>query len=428
MRVVQKLGGALLRALLVGATIGAAAPASAQMGPGDMAGVTPGTTLGGVVTQWTMIADRLGRGNVNWRTQAVMHIAMHDALNAAEPRYARWAPPAAAEPPAAGAAPLVAMAAAAYQVLLARHPEHAPAEADPVFRAALAAAPSGDAADAGIRLGAAIGLAVAARYAASAGLPQQFPQGTAPGRWRPTPPLFQTGLVAPARPFTMESAAEVKGPPPPPLGSPRYIAEVEEVRRLGGRISQQRTAEQREATFFWASQSSQRGFVHLAVALMAARPLPGGAWDEARAMSQLTAALADAYMVSWEEKRYFAFWRPVTAINEGSEGVPADPGWEALLPTPPHPDYPSGHSADCSTGARVLERIFGADLGPIEYPAVGTDPPVMRRFASLAAAATECGDSRIWAGAHFRAASEEGLRLGAAIAGRAVASVPPLPR
>ena len=98
----------------------------------------------------------------------------------------------------------------------------------------------------------------------------------------------------------------MKGPPPP-LGSPRYIAEVEEVRRLGGTISQQRTAEQREAAFFWASQSSQRGFVHLAVALMAARPLSGGAWDEARAMSQLTAALANAYMVSWEEKRYFAF-------------------------------------------------------------------------------------------------------------------------
>ena len=86
-----------------------------------------------------------------------MHIAMHDALNAAEPRFARWAPAAPDEPPADGASPLVAMAAAAYQVLLARHQEDAAEEADPLFRAALAAEPAGAAVDAAIRLGAAIG-------------------------------------------------------------------------------------------------------------------------------------------------------------------------------------------------------------------------------------------------------------------------------
>jgi len=44
---------------------------------------------GDPVTQWTLIADFYGRGNANWRTLAIMHRAMHDALNAAHPVYAR---------------------------------------------------------------------------------------------------------------------------------------------------------------------------------------------------------------------------------------------------------------------------------------------------------------------------------------------------
>ncbi len=405
-------------------------PAAAQMGPGDMAAAaaTAETLPGGAVTRWSLAADRLGRGAANWRTQAIMHKAMHDALNAAEPRYARWAPPAADEPPAAGAAPLVAMAAAAYQVLLARHPEQAPAEADRLFRAALGEAAPGPALDAGIQLGASIALAAVERYAPPAGLPRPFPVGTAPGQWRATPPFNQVALVGSDKPLLFEGVgeAELRGPPPPRLDEDRYRADLEEVRRLGGAVSAERTEDQRSAAYFWAYQSSQRGFVHLAATLMAERPRPGGAWDEARAMSQLTAALADSFVMAWEEKRHFAFWRPVTAINEGSPGVVADPRWEALIPTPPHPDYPSGHSADCSTGARVLEGVFGTAAAPFDYPAAGANPPASRRFATFADAADECGDSRVWAGAHFRFASDEGLRIGTVVAAKALKSVPPL--
>lgn len=45
------------------------------------------------VTDWTLLADRLGQGAANWRTLAVMHQAMHDALNAVLPVHARWALP-----------------------------------------------------------------------------------------------------------------------------------------------------------------------------------------------------------------------------------------------------------------------------------------------------------------------------------------------
>ena len=158
-----------------------APPASAQMLRHGGEAPPPPLATGTPVGRWSVAADRLGRGAANWRSMAVMHIAMHDALNAAEPRFARWAPAAPDEPPPDGASPLVAMAAAAYQVLLARHQEDAAEEADPLFRAALAAEPAGPAVDAGIRLGAAIGLAAAARHPAPATLPAAVPGGARPG-------------------------------------------------------------------------------------------------------------------------------------------------------------------------------------------------------------------------------------------------------
>jgi PAP2 superfamily len=405
-----------------------APPASAQMLRHGGEAPPPPPATGTPVGRWSVAADRLGRGAANWRSMAVMHIAMHDALNAAEPRFARWAPAAPDEPPADGASPLVAMAAAAYQVLLARHQEDAAEEADPLFRAALAAEPAGPAVDAAIRLGAAIGLAAAARHPAPATLPQPFPEGHGPGQWRPTPPFLMNGLVGDAKPLLFESAADVRGPPPPPLGSPRSVADAEEVRRLGGARSAERTAEQSEAARFWAYQSSQRNFVHLAVNLLQERPLAGGNWAEARLMSQLAAALADSFVLAWNEKRHWAWWRPVTALNLGSEGVPADPAWRPLFGTPPHPDYPSGHATDCATGAQVLEGVFGPPGGTAAYTAIDLRTPVTRRFPTFAAISVECAESRIWAGAHFRAANEEGRRLGAAIARRALASVPALAR
>ncbi len=48
-----------------------------------------------------------------------------------------------------------------------------------------------------------------------------------------------------------------------------------------------------------------------------------------------------------------------------------------------------------------------------------------RSFPSLAAAADNCAMSRIWAGAHFRAADDEAARLAGLIVRQAVAAVPP---
>ncbi len=64
--------------------------------------------------------------------------------------------------------------------------------------------------------------------------------------------------------------------------------------------------------------------------------------------------------------------------------------------------------------------------GTVAYAAIDLRPPATRRFATFGALSSGCAESRIWAGAHFHAANEEGQRIGAQVARQALESVPPL--
>ena len=397
------------------------------------------------VTEWTLEADRLGQGGANWHTLAIMHMAMHDAANAAEPRYARFAPAEPGEPAGAGASVEAAIAGAAAQVLVDLHPRQARGIAA-VFQLAMRFLPRVPEVTAGLALGEAIGRAAVRRRAGDGyGRIHAFAGREGDGQWRPTPLTLETSNTTAARPFLFASRTDPAAVPPPVLGSARYLSDVAEVREMGGRQSTERTPAQTYAATYWAYQSSQRGFVRLAVSLLDAEPRSGGLLEHARIMAQLTAAMADSAIMVWAAKERFSFWRPVTVIRTGGFGVVADPTWLPFIETPPHPEYPSGHASDCFTGAGVLTAVFGGGFGPIDYAAqsgmpqaetaaigmgqhaqVGELTEVTRRFPTVQAAAQECSLARIWAGAHFRSADEEAERLARAIVARALASAPPL--
>lgn len=405
------------------------------------------------VTEWTLLADRLGRGYANWRTLAIMHMAMHDAANAVTPTYARWSPPLPGEPPAAGADVQAAMAAAAHAVVLRLHPDRR-AEADEILVRALGRSADGAGEEAGIRLGGFIGAAATdARMTDGWAPAYKFPVSDEPGRWRPTPPPYAIGRTTKSRPYLFATVAEVLAdvPPPPPLGSEAYNRDTAEVRRIGVAEGSARTPEQTAAAVFWAFQSSQRGFVRLGVDLLDDYPRSGGLVEHARVMSQLTAAMADSAILVWAAKERFALWRPITALNLGSPGVASDLAWTPVIETPAFPEYPSGHAADCFVGASVLQAVFPDMHEPIVYTGPGADDmgvaaapdgietPSMgqhsqgnrstrnvRGFPSLKVAARECAESRIWAGAHWRFAAMEAERLAGVIARKAAGAVPPL--
>lgn len=428
---VPRIGGMALQLLAALCAALAAAPAVAQtdatLHMPQMAAPRaplPDTSAGSLVTRWMLVTDRLSLGVANPQVMAAVAMAMHDALNAVIPRYRRWQPPAADEPPTAGASAEVALSMAAFRVLASVFPvAQMRAEAEPLLIEVLrAAAPQGM--QVGEVLGSAIGAAMAVRLADPPRI-APFPEGAGPGQWRPTPPFRRNGMIADIPPILFERRDGVRGAGPPALDSPRYLADLGEVRHWGALDSPSRSAAQSEAAEFWAGQSGHRGFLHLALRLLREHAGAEGAWMEARVLSVLTTALADASNLAWEEKRAHAFWRPITAIHVGGAGVPPDTAWQPFIFTPAHPDYPSGHAADCAAGAAVLQALLGTRVQELVYVAMEPVSQPSRRFPSFEAAAGECADSRVWAGAHFRFANEEGQRIGRAVAARALDRVQP---
>ena len=75
--------------------------------------------------------------------------------------------------------------------------------------------------------------------------------------------------------------------------------------------------------------------------------------EQARLFGMLNMAGADALINCWDDKAFWSFWRPITAIRTGNDdGNPrtvGDSGWTPLEGNPPYPDHTSGYN--CVTGA-----------------------------------------------------------------------------
>jgi hypothetical protein len=140
-------------------------------------------------------------------------------------------------------------------------------------------------------------------------------------------------------------------------------------------------------------------------------------------------AAADAAIGCWNDKYYWNFWRPITAIREaatdGNPATEADPNWLPLfdpatpsappaLVTPAFPDHPSGHSCVSSAIVHTLQNFFGTDK--IAFGAFSNKSGTTRSFDRFSQALDEVIDARVWAGIHFRTADTQGASLGKKVA------------
>jgi hypothetical protein len=382
------------------------------------------------------------------RLYAMMHVAIHDALNAID----RTGKPYAyhARNLAKGASPDAAVASAARNVLLPViaelpfPPECIAAGVESVetdYDAALAAIASGPAKQRGIALGQAAAAAIL-QLRANDGSDQplfvsDYPQGTEPGEYRFTPGFEELGVFLPewgkVTPFVLKNSAQFNPGPPYAVTSAQYTADFNEVKRLGSdgvSAPSDRTPDQTQIALFWV-ESSPLAWNRLARTVALDRHV--GLWESARLFGLLNLAMADGYIGSWFTKfQTYNYWRPVTAIQlaatDGNPDTVADDDWTPLVTTPPIPDYDSGHAVQGGAAAEALRRFFGTDhvdftLCSRTLP-VGqtcTDPaPVLRSYHSFTQAADENGLSRILVGFHFRKAVVEGIAHGRKIADRAV--------
>jgi hypothetical protein len=355
------------------------------------------------------------------RVFAIVHAAIHDALNAIERRYDPYRASVAAAP---GAALEAAVAGAAHTALVELMPERRPAF-DRELADTLERMSDRRAAFAGLELGRkSAAVLLAHRRDDGAGRKVVYSPGQKPGNYRPTPPDFtpaafvQWGAI---RPFVLSSSAQFRPVPPLPPDSKRARIEADEVRAIGGKESLLRTPEQSEIARYWYEHSTQ-GWNRVAREVAVARGLD--AWESARLFALVHLAMADGFIGGFEAKYYYNYWRPATDIREN-----ADASWLPYLWTPPVPDYPSTHTVLGAAAAAVLERFFASDHVSFSMTSGAPYEGITRKFWSFSEAARENGGSRILAGIHYanavRAGYTQGEQIGAWTYERALRPVRP---
>lgn len=361
------------------------------------------------VTHWNVVATKAAEAAATdplteSRVFAILHLAIHDAVNAVDRRFEPFAFGAAATP---GASADAAVAAAAEAVLAELLPAQAPAFTSALDEA-LARVTDREARHLGVVIGRRAARAVLdARAADGAAREVVYAPRDVPGDYRPTPPDFTPALFAQwglITPFALTAPAQFRPAPPLDPDSLQARAESEEIRRIGGEGSTVRTAEQSEIARYWYENSTQ-GWNRIARVVLEDRPMD--LWARARFYALLNVAMADGFIAGFEAKYHYRFWRPVTAIRAGGDAT-----WLSSLPTPPVPDYPSTHTVLGAAAATTMARLLGSDLVP--FSAVSGPPygGITRSFWSLSQAARENGASRMLAGIHFASAVTAGYAQG----------------
>ncbi|MDJ0679682.1 MAG: phosphatase PAP2 family protein [Xenococcaceae cyanobacterium MO_167.B52] len=180
--------------------------------------------------------------------------------------------------------------------------------------------------------------------------------------------------------------------------------------------------------------------------------------EDAQLFFALGNGLMDAGIATWEAKYFYDYARPVRTIRElgrlcliGTEKIVGSgecyiDAWGAIEqktknllatdfityqtpgsdPSPPFPEYTSGHSAFSTAGAEILKLFSGSDAygSSITFPSgssrfePGFTPksPVILSWETFSEAANEAGISRLYGGIHFVRGDIEGRKLGRKVA------------
>jgi len=139
--------------------------------------------------------------------------------------------------------------------------------------------------------------------------------------------------------------------------------------------------------------------------------------DSARLLAMMNLAAADAAINVWNDKYYYDFWRPWTAIpralEDGNDATSPDGSWTALL-TAPYPEHPSGHIGLDTPALRVLQMFYGNNVHfGVTSSRFGGET---RFFDHFSDALAEIVEARIWAGLHYRTADVQSVELGENVA------------
>jgi PAP2 superfamily len=266
-----------------------------------------------------------------------------------------------------------------------------------------------------------------------------------PDRWQPlgyedaSHVLQVPAFIAPhwdrVKPFALKEASQFRPQAPVPLSSQVFLDQARHVMGIQERLE----ARHKVIAEYWADGPSSE--------------LPPGHWelfaifvsqrdshtihDDAKMFFALANAIHDAAIATWEAKRFYDYARPVTTIRHLFAGKNVK-GWNgtnittirgeawrpyqvSTFPTPPFPEFTSGHSAFSMAAAEVLKRFTRSDAFGASYvqssplrvePTLSTAVGTTLKWETFTDAALEAGESRLYGGIHFYEGNVSGLALG----------------
>ncbi len=276
-----------------------------------------------------------------------------------------------------------------------------------------------------------------------------------PNRWQPLQYfdsahtlLSQSFLAAQwdrVVPFALSSAAEFRQAMsefgPAQYGSPEYFDQAEELIRMSANL----TDRQKTIAEYWKDgphSETPPGHWCLLAQFVSGRD-HHGLDEDVKLFFALTNAELDASIIAWDAKRAFDSIRPASAIcylfhgqqirtwggpgkgtvtMDGKDWIPYQP---VTFPTPPFPEYISGHSTFSAAGAMVLRLFTGSDYfgdsvtfqpgSSSTEPGITPAAPLILDWPTFTAGANEAGLSRRLGGIHFRMADLVGRAAGRAV-------------
>lgn len=335
------------------------------------------------------------------RALAIVHLAAHDAFAGASGHPAHLPPYLPGLPAApAGASVDAAVATAAHSTLSFLFPTQKPFFDGKLAAAALAGSPA-QVAD-GKSYGVLVAQALLADRSSDPGVGSSgYLPSTAPTHHRPDPDNPAQGFHAPfygedSKCFSVKKRYGLDKPPTP--GEHAYRMALRQVRVKGIKTElvgtlppkgQKRTPDETDMGLFWAYDGAKGlgtppRLYNLIIRKIAVAQGNSPA-ENARLFALVNVAMADAGILSWEQKYIHDLWRPVMGIRLDTEpGSPQDkdaswlplgapksnePGKKNF--TPSFPAYPSGHATFGAAAFQVTRRFYGVTADGPDQLATG---------------------------------------------------------
>lgn len=167
----------------------------------------------------------------------------------------------------------------------------------------------------------------------------------------PKRPVGLTPLFGRVKMWNVPHVEDTRPIPPPNVGSPEYLADVEILKDYANNV----TVERRRIANFWQDglgtytpPGHWNSFANQFIIKYKLNPL-----RSARTLAYLNMAMMDGGISCWDAKYYYHYPRPIQMIE----------GFKTIAGTPNFPSYTSGHSVFSAAGAEVLAYIFPPEAG-----------------------------------------------------------------